>query len=117
MQDFNKNIPRMLAIFAGNYAARSKTALEKEQLIKVLAQTYTTGAVEKMFRKYVPDSGFIADYEESLLMFAAVAATDIAYEKVLDAYNGKQLSFDKRDLKEGLIQGAIVALGNSAGLY
>lgn len=118
MQNLNENIPRALAIFAGNYIARNKSALEKEQIIKVLAQTMTSGMVSDILKKYVPDTNsFVFTYQESILMFGAVALTDLAYERVLEAWNGKPITFDKKDLKEAIYQGLVVAVGNAAGLY
>ena len=112
---------RLAAIFAGNYVAKKNKSLNTDQLIKVLVQAFTVDKVVDFLNLYTPDPSmgvsFLKSYTEAILIFAAVAITDIVYENAIDIVEGKKMSLSKEDLRDGIYQGAIVALAKIADLY
>lgn len=108
---------RTVALFAGNYIARSQKALNPEEIIKVLLQAFTLDKFISLLNKYTPLPGYAADYSKEMMTFLATALSDIAYEALLDVFNKEKLGLKKEDLMKAMTQGLVVAISEAMKLY
>lgn len=108
---------RTIALFAGNYLARSQKALNPEEIIKVLLQAFTLDKFVSLINKYTPLPDYTKEYAAEMTTFIAVALSDVAYEALLDVFNKEKLALKRDDLMKAMTQGLIVAIAEAMKLY